>query len=176
MRRLLIGSVWAVLLFTIACSEANAPALQSATCVADDDCDTSQRCMAGECVLDGMEDVGQPNAVRPQPDAGLDDVPEEHVEPEPEIGVPCDEGDDYPSGFCIELPGSSTRVCTDFCDPNGADCPEGFACAPPSSVTALRSPDPQPRPRGAVVGSEVVRSYTFGPGKVHLKTPANTSV
>jgi len=53
-------------------------------------------------------------------------VPEETVEsvdPETDLGQPCDDPGDCVSGLCVEAPGGS--ICTDYCI---EECPPGWIC------------------------------------------------
>lgn len=104
-------------------------------CSSDAECDAGM-CVEGRCVL--TED--EPDAAEPEPEP---DVPEPDVEldegPTVEIGDPCDEDDDCPSGWCIEVAGGNgQKVCTDFCN-GDEDCPDDWVCAAVANSGADRT-------------------------------------
>ncbi|MEO1271802.1 MAG: putative metal-binding motif-containing protein, partial [Myxococcota bacterium] len=105
-------------------------------CDSNSDCAPGEACQEGMCVtLSVAADTGVGTsdvADNPQ-DAGADeDVRMVGV------GDSCDDGEDCPSGFCIEAAGAAgRRVCTDFCDPSDAEtCPDGYSCAAVSNSGA----------------------------------------
>ncbi|MEO1268002.1 MAG: hypothetical protein AAFX99_07890, partial [Myxococcota bacterium] len=97
-------------------------------CMADDECDVGERCEAGACVAaegDAGTNPTDTGGDTQQQDTALPDTEEMG----PGVGAPCDEGEDCPSGYCIESAAVSRRVCTDFCDPSDDTCPDGYTCA-----------------------------------------------
>jgi hypothetical protein len=119
---LVLASLWA-------CSDSGSPGgATTDECSTDADCEGAN-CVEGRCVLDVPDpDVPEDPAtdVVDDPRADITDGEDEDVPPEPEIGDPCDDGSDCPSGHCIEV-GDGRRACTDFCVEGS--CPDGWVCA-----------------------------------------------
>lgn len=128
------------LFFLLASCGDDPPYSPSATgCASASDCPEGQVCEAAECVLDSADASTDPND---EADTGEDadttpDTPPD-LGPEVEIGDPCDDAEDCPSGYCIEVAGDARRVCTDFCDPGADGCPEGWVCAAVANAGADR--------------------------------------
>ncbi len=114
-----------------ACSDDAPYAPTVGECGEDSACPEGHSCAEGECVLDDGDVGGDSGGdVDASPDADTDDVGADLPDlPETQIGDPCDEPDDCPSGYCIEVAGDARRVCTDFCDPGVEGCPDGWVCA-----------------------------------------------
>ncbi len=113
---------------------------QVSTAPAEDECTTSldcpggHECDDGECVLlgdeqDAGQDIDEQEDGSPPGDVSVPDDVDEDVQDEVGVGSPCDDGDDCDSGYCIEVAGQGQRVCTDFCNPDGGNCPDGYTCA-----------------------------------------------
>jgi hypothetical protein len=125
----------------VSCADPSPPQVNPAggDCRADQDCPAGASCVEGECVLVDGGDLGG-DAGDVGGDVGGDagqDLAEDLTDPEPQIGDPCDDGDDCPSGYCIEVGDNTGRkVCTDFCVEGS--CPEGYTCAPVANSGADR--------------------------------------
>jgi hypothetical protein len=122
--------VLTLVLLTSACSDDAPYSPTTVTCDEEASCPDGQTCQDGACVLDDGDTGGTADTGTDTDDVGIDmgrdTVPDV---PEVEIGAPCDDDDDCPSGFCIEQAGDARRVCTDFCDPGEDGCPDGWVCA-----------------------------------------------
>ncbi|MEO1266519.1 MAG: putative metal-binding motif-containing protein [Myxococcota bacterium] len=105
-------------------------------CNSDGDCALDQMCSDSVCVetdaggitgAGGSRDVG---GTERDTNTTASDTMAEDTTVTPGVGDPCDDGEDCPSGYCIEAAGGGRRVCTDFCDTDNPEaCPEGYSCA-----------------------------------------------
>jgi hypothetical protein len=127
-----------VLLFSAGCAADTEPGASVVECSSDDDCDG--RCLDGVCLLDESDAAGDaaedPGVDTPAPDV-TDGGEGPDAPPENQLGDPCDDDADCPSGYCIEVSRQDgQRVCTDFC--TGDSCPDGWTCAPVENSGADR--------------------------------------